>query len=84
MTILTAIFIYFLIWWVMIFTVLPMGIERAGEENQGHDAGAPKNADLKKKLILNSIVSAVILGSIWGLVEVGVIRWDEWFTIGKI
>ena len=79
MSIFNAIFIYVLIWWTMLFTVLPLGVERGGEEAKGFDAGAPKFANMKKKLILNSIISAVILAIIWILVDLGVIRWSEWF-----
>lgn len=80
MTIVTAIFIYFLVWWLTLFTILPMGVERNTEEGKGFDAGAPKFANLKKKLIINSIVSAVIVLIMHILVEVGVIRWSEWFS----
>lgn len=73
MSFVTALFVYFLIWWVMLFTVLPLGVERHAEEGKGFDAGAPKVANLKKKIILNSILSAVILGIIQLLVVYGVI-----------
>lgn len=82
MSFVTAFFIYILIWWVMLFTVLPIGVERAEEEDRGHDAGAPKQANLKKKLILNTLISAAILAVIWILAETGVITWREWFTPG--
>lgn len=77
-----AFFIYLLIWWVMLFTILPIGVERHEEEGKGFDAGAPKFANLKKKLILNTIVSAVILAAIYVLVELDIIRWREWFDTG--
>lgn len=79
MSLLNAFFIYFLIWWVMLFTVLPLGVQRNAESGKGFDAGAPKDPMLKKKLILNTILSAVILGIIEVLVELDVIRWGEWF-----
>lgn len=79
MSIVTAIFIYFLIWWVMLFTVLPMGVERTENVDAGNDIGAPKNANLKKKLILNTVISAGILAVMWILVELDVINWDRWF-----
>lgn len=82
MTLLTAFFIYLLVWWVVIFAVLPLGVERHGEEGRGFDAGAPKNAHMKKKLILTTVISAVIVMLLYILVEVGVIRWTEWFSKG--
>ncbi len=79
---LTALFIYLLIWWVVIFTILPLGVERHEEVGKGYDAGAPKIANLKQKLKITTVVSAAILAVMWILVEVGVIRWTEWFTKG--
>lgn len=79
MSIATAIFIYFLIWWVMIFTVLPLGVTRHQETGKGFDAGAPARPDLKKKIIINTILSAVILGVIQALVVTGVIDWRAFF-----
>ena len=79
MTIVTAIFIYFLIWWVMLFTVLPFGITRNREEGKGYDAGAPAHPNLKKKLLINTLVSAVVLGIIQLLVVTGVLDWNALF-----
>ncbi len=73
------VFVYLLVWWVMLFTVLPLGVERNADAAKGHDAGAPVNPMLKKKIILNSALSAVIVAVIWLLVYFHIIRWDEWF-----
>lgn len=75
----TAAFIYLLIWWLTLFTVLPLGVKRHDEDGKGFDAGAPAQPDLKKKLILNSIIAAVILGIIELLVKTGVIDWYGFF-----
>lgn len=80
MDILTAFFIYILIWWVMLFTVLPMGVTRHADEGRGFDAGAPARADLKKKLIINSILSFFILAVFYILFETGILNWEKIFT----
>lgn len=82
MSVLTAFFIYLLIWWVVIFAVLPFGVERHTDSGKGYDAGAPRNAHIKKKLIATTVISAVILAVIVLLVELEVIRWTEWFARG--
>lgn len=78
-----ALFIYLLIWWVTLFMILPLGVERHDEPGKGYDSGAPKSADIKKKLLLNTLVSAIIMAVIWVLVEIDVIRWREWFDRGS-
>ena len=82
MSLLTAFFIYLLVWWVVIFAVLPLGVERHTDDGKGYDAGAPKHANMKKKLVLTTVISAVIVLLIYVLVELGVIRWTEWFSKG--
>lgn len=82
MNALTAFFIYILLWWITLFTVLPIGVRRHGEQGRGHDAGAPLVPDLKKKLILNTLLSAAVLAVIYALTELDVIRWHQWFDDG--
>ncbi len=82
MSLLSAFFIYLLVWWVVIFAVLPLGVERHDEAGKGYDAGAPKNANMKKKLVLTTVISAVIVLAMHILVELNVIRWTEWFSKG--
>jgi len=79
MTPMTALFIYFLIWWLTLFTVLPLGVKRHEEDGKGFDAGAPEKPNLGKKLILNTIISAIILGIMQLLVVTGVIHWHAFF-----
>jgi predicted secreted protein len=48
MAVATAIAIYFLIWWIMLFAVLPWGVRAQGEEGTpGTDPGAPTVPRLK-------------------------------------
>ena len=79
MSILNAFFIFLLVWWTMIFTVLPLGVERHEEAGKGFDAGAPKHPDLKKKVIINTVISLTVVAVIWVLVDTGVITWGSWF-----
>ncbi len=79
MSLFQAIFLYFLIWWVMLFTVLPLSIERHADADKGHDAGAPKFPHLRRKLVLNSLISLLILAIIYILAETGMIDWKGFF-----
>jgi predicted secreted protein len=59
----TAIAIYFIIWWVTLFAVLPWGIrsqEESGEVLQGSDPGAPVVPRLWSKLIWTTIVASIV------------------------
>ena len=60
MTWTTAAAIYFIIWWVVLFAVLPWGIHsqaESGEVVPGSDPGAPAIPHLGAKLVWTTLVS---------------------------
>ena len=62
----TGIAIYFLIWWVVLFAVLPWGVrsqEESGDVSAGTDPGAPVVTRMGRKLIWTTIISAVIFAA---------------------
>ena len=66
MPITTAVAIFFLIWWVVLFAVLPWGVRsqhEGGEIAPGTDPGAPAIPHLKRKLLWATLVSALIFAA---------------------
>ena len=65
MPVTTAVAIFFLIWWVVLFAVLPWGVRsqhEAGEMAPGTDPGAPVNFRLGRKLLWTTVVALLIYG----------------------
>lgn len=65
MSITTGLAIYFVIWWVVLFAVLPWGIRSQAEHGDiahGTDPGAPTVPRLWWKLLWTTVVSAVVFG----------------------
>jgi predicted secreted protein len=65
MKISTVIAIYFLIWWISLFAVLPFGVrsQHEGEDYaQGTDPGAPIVARIGMKLVWTTLVATIIFG----------------------
>jgi predicted secreted protein len=63
MPVTTAVAIFFLIWWVVLFAVLPWGVhsqDEGGEIAPGTDPGAPAIPRLFRKLVWTTGVSAAI------------------------
>ena len=63
MPVTTAIAIYFLIWWVVLFAVLPFGVRsqhEGGDIAPGTDPGAPVIPRLGWKLVWTTLASAAI------------------------
>jgi predicted secreted protein len=64
----TAIAIYFLIWWVTLFAVLPWGVrnqEESGEIAPGTDPGAPVMHRMWRKVAWTTLVATVIFGILY-------------------
>jgi predicted secreted protein len=63
MSISLALAIYFLIWWVTLFAVLPWGVQAQGDEGApGTDPGAPQLPRLWLKLIWTTVVATAVFG----------------------
>ena len=60
---------YAVIWWVVIFAVLPFGIRPAEEGDIGHAAGAPANPRLWFKAGVTTFVAAVLWVGLFLLVK---------------
>lgn len=63
MSLATAIAIYFIIWWVVLFMVLPWGVRsqhEGGDVVSGSDPGAPVIPRLWWKLFWTTVVAGVV------------------------
>ena len=55
------------IWFVVLFTILPIGIRSQRESGgyvEGTDPGAPVNPQLLKKALLTTLVSLLVFGGL--------------------
>ena len=62
MSIFTALAIFFVIWWIALFAVLPWGVHsqhESGEMAPGTDPGAPVLTNIKLKLVWTTIVAGL-------------------------
>ncbi len=68
MRIYSLIAIYSVVWWLVIFMILPFGIrtqEEQGEVTLGTTPSAPWKPMLVKKAIATSIVAAILVGGFY-------------------
>jgi predicted secreted protein len=60
----TAIAIYFLVWWIVLFAVLPWGVRSQGEQGApGTDPGAPLVPRLWSKLLWTTVVATMVFAA---------------------
>lgn len=81
MSVPTGIAIYFVVWWVCLFAVLPFGVRNAHEAGetveQGNEAGAPVRPMLLKKVLATTVLAFAVFGLIWGQMTYGWIGFED-------
>ncbi len=69
MPLVTGIALYFVIWWIVLFAVLPLWTRPVADADPTSGwRGAPERPGLLKKVIANSIIAAIIWGMWYALV----------------
>lgn len=56
----TGVMVYIVIWWTVLFAVLPLGVRRVDKPGRGEDHGAPERPQLLRKAIITTVVAAVV------------------------
>ena len=73
MTVFTGIAIYVVVWWIVLFTVLPFGIRRHDETEPGLEPGAPARPRLWIKAGATTLIAALIWLAIYLIIEFEVV-----------
>jgi predicted secreted protein len=75
--IVNGVVVFLLIWWVLLFTMLPIGItsqEEAGDVVAGSEPGAPMRPNLAKKLWWTTAITSAIWIAYFFLMHSGVLE----------
>jgi len=65
----TATVVFIIIWWIMLFMVLPWGVSRTENPEAGHDHGAPARPMLVRKLLITSGITIVLFGILYAVID---------------
>jgi predicted secreted protein len=67
----TAIMVYFLVWWTVLFAVLPFGIQPEPEpsDQEGGWRGAPRRPAILAKVVWTTVVATVVYAGIYMLIR---------------
>jgi len=56
----TGLMVYLVIWWTVLFAILPLGVKRVESPGRGQEVGAPERPQLVRKAVITTIVAAVL------------------------
>ena len=75
----TILAIYFILWWVVLFAVLPWGVhsqDESGDIAPGTDPGAPVRHRLALKFLWTTVLAGVVFAVFYGAYAAGLIPID--------
>ena len=80
MTLSFAIAIYVLIWWVVLFAMLPIGVRTQAEEGEvspGTAESAPHRPRLLPKMVDTTVVASLVFAAVYVIIVHRVITLDQ-------
>ena len=73
--------IYFIIWWLCLFAVLPFGVrspaEVGAQDDPGLDPGAPVRPQLVRKMLVTTVIAIVVTAVVLYISRSGIIRLED-------
>lgn len=75
-----AIALYFLIWWIVLFAMLPIGVRTQDEEGNispGTAESAPHQPNLLAKAIATTVVASIVFAALYAIIVHHLITLDD-------
>ena len=76
-----AIIVFIIIWWIIFFSVLPIGIKSKKNgisgKVEGEDPGAPQNPYIFRKFIYTTLITIIIFSIIYYIIS------NEYFNLSE-
>ncbi|MEZ5669186.1 MAG: DUF1467 family protein [Alphaproteobacteria bacterium] len=77
MTPVTGIVVFVIIWWLVLFTVLPWRARPPQDLPKGHAYGAPDKAMIGRKALITTAITVVLFAIVYLLIEFDVISFHR-------
>ena len=68
--------LYFIIWWTVLFAVLPLGMrtqEEAGDVVPGTPGSAPAQPHFRRIFLTTTLAAAIVFAIVWAVMHFGLI-----------
>jgi predicted secreted protein len=80
MTLVFAVATYFIIWWIVLFAMLPIGVrtqDEEGEVSPGTTESAPRYPNLLPKMVATTLISTIVFAGVYAIVVHQLIALDD-------
>ncbi len=68
MSIVTGFAVYVVIWWIVLFTVLPWGAHAPENPEKGHAASAPVRPRLLLKFAVTTVIAGFVFAGVYWII----------------
>ena len=78
----SAFVVWLIIWWLVLFIILPIGIRGQAEEGdivKGSEPGAPHTLNMKRKFVQTTVIATGLWLGVCALILSGVFSWEVLF-----
>ena len=76
-----AIAVYVVIWWTVLFAILPIGVRTQGEDGAivpGTPESAPTRPRLVRVVVLTTLVSSLVFAVLWAALRYNAVGLEHW------
>lgn len=75
----TGLATYFVIWWLVLFMVLPWGVQTLDSEDvaKGHASSAPKRPRIVLKMAVTTVLAGIVFAGVYLIAESGMVSFRE-------
>jgi predicted secreted protein len=80
MSLVFAIAVYLICWWMVLFIVLPFGVrsqQEVGDVVEGSEPAAPSVPNIWRKFVITTLIAAVVFAPIYLIIEFKLIPLDS-------
>jgi len=69
----SGIVVFFLIWWVVFFCTLPIGVEPIEDDGSGNEPGAPRRPHLIGKALATTVITVILFIGVYYFIDADII-----------
>lgn len=81
MTWFSALVVYLMVFWTVLFAILPWGNRAHGEDDKGFAGSAPSNPRIKQKFIITAIIATILWAIICLMIHFDVV---DLYEMGRV
>jgi len=77
MGLLNGVIVFAVIWWIVLFMVLPWGVTNVHTAQSGNEEGAPDNSRILLKFLMTTIITMIIWAFVYFFIGLELVDFRE-------